>query len=148
MKHQSAANTSLLLVFLSLSTWLQYQYLMECIILFKQVQRTSYILFSPDVGTSMSSPVFIFSYSRFTYNVVKQPWHANFTQNITEETTSFFFTEYFTDLEGRKEQDPSLHWDFYSSSLFGKKPYNGCWICLSVCKSVRPLIDQILYFRL
>lgn len=91
MKHQSAANTSLLLVFLSLSTWLQYQYLMECIILFKQVQRTSYVCSVLTLGqTSMSSPVFIFSYSRFTYNVVKQPWHANFTQNITEETTFFF----------------------------------------------------------
>lgn len=31
-------------------------------------------------------------------------------------------TEYFTDLEGRKEEDASLHWDFYSSSLFGKEP--------------------------
>lgn len=37
-------------------------------------------------------------------------------------TTSFIFPEYFTDLEGRKEQDPSLHWDFYSSSLFGRNP--------------------------
>ena len=29
-------------------------------------------------------------------------------------------TEYFTDLEGRGEQDPSLPWEFYSSSLFGE----------------------------
>lgn len=55
-----------------------------------------------------------------------------------------FSTEYFTDLEGRKEQDPSLHWDFYSSSLFGKKPWESSWICLFVCKSVRILIDPIL----
>lgn len=33
----------------------------------------------------------------------------------------FSFPEYFTDLEGRNEQDSSLPWDFYSSSLFGKK---------------------------
>lgn len=32
----------------------------------------------------------------------------------------FVLAEYFTDLEGRGEQDPTLHWDFYSSSLFGK----------------------------
>lgn len=31
-------------------------------------------------------------------------------------------SDYFTDLEGRKEEDPSSHWDFYSSSLFGKPP--------------------------
>lgn len=30
-------------------------------------------------------------------------------------------TEYFSDLEGRADQDPSLLWDFYSSSVFGKK---------------------------
>ncbi|CAB1456204.1 unnamed protein product [Pleuronectes platessa] len=37
-----------------------------------------------------------------------------------------FLTEYFTELEGRTEQDSSLHWDFYSSSLFetDKEP---CW---------------------
>nr|XP_046261455.1 BCL-6 corepressor-like protein 1 isoform X2 [Scatophagus argus] len=37
-----------------------------------------------------------------------------------------FLTEYFTDLEGRKEQDPSLHWDFYSSSLF-ETDQEPCW---------------------
>ncbi|XP_062250026.1 BCL-6 corepressor-like protein 1 isoform X3 [Platichthys flesus] len=37
-----------------------------------------------------------------------------------------FLTEYFTELEGRTEQDSSLLWDFYSSSLFetDKEP---CW---------------------
>ncbi|XP_077434859.1 uncharacterized protein bcorl1 isoform X2 [Vanacampus margaritifer] len=41
-------------------------------------------------------------------------------------TMKIFLTEYFTDLEGRGEQDPTLHWDFYSSSLFetGEEP---CW---------------------
>lgn len=44
-----------------------------------------------------------------------------FKLHQNEHKTLFFFsTEYFTDLEGRKEQDPTLHWDFYSSSLFGK----------------------------
>ncbi|KAI3351607.1 hypothetical protein L3Q82_020444 [Scortum barcoo] len=37
-----------------------------------------------------------------------------------------FLTEYFTDLEGRKEQDPSLPWDFYSSSLF-ETDQEPCW---------------------
>ncbi|KAM9356674.1 uncharacterized protein bcorl1 [Symphorus nematophorus] len=37
-----------------------------------------------------------------------------------------FLTDYFTDLEGRKEQDPSLHWDFYSSSLF-ETDQEPCW---------------------
>ncbi|KAG1930032.1 BCL-6 corepressor-like protein 1 [Pimephales promelas] len=37
-----------------------------------------------------------------------------------------FLKEYFSDLEGRADQDPSLHWDFYSSSVFEteKEP---CW---------------------
>lgn len=33
------------------------------------------------------------------------------------------FSEYFTDLEGRNDQDPTLPWDFYGSSLFGEKPW-------------------------
>ncbi|KAK2904333.1 BCL-6 corepressor-like protein 1 isoform X1 [Channa argus] len=37
-----------------------------------------------------------------------------------------FLTEYFTDLEGRGEQDPSLPWDFYSSSLF-EIEQEPCW---------------------
>ncbi|XP_030001547.1 BCL-6 corepressor-like protein 1 isoform X1 [Sphaeramia orbicularis] len=37
-----------------------------------------------------------------------------------------FLTEYFTDLEGRNEQDPSLPWDFYSSSLF-EIDQEPCW---------------------
>ncbi|KAM3613191.1 uncharacterized protein V6R79_022283 [Siganus canaliculatus] len=37
-----------------------------------------------------------------------------------------FLTEYFTDLEGRKEHDPSLPWDFYSSSLF-ETDQEPCW---------------------
>ncbi|XP_029918263.1 BCL-6 corepressor-like protein 1 isoform X2 [Myripristis murdjan] len=37
-----------------------------------------------------------------------------------------FLTEYFTDLEGRSEQDLSLHWDFYSSSLF-ESDQEPCW---------------------
>lgn len=37
-----------------------------------------------------------------------------------------FLTEYFTDLGGRSEQDPSLHWDFYSSSLF-ETDQGPCW---------------------
>ncbi|XP_051810581.1 BCL-6 corepressor-like protein 1 isoform X2 [Acanthochromis polyacanthus] len=37
-----------------------------------------------------------------------------------------FLTEYFTDLEGRNEQDPSLPWDFYSSSLF-EMDQEPCW---------------------
>ncbi|XP_061542370.1 BCL-6 corepressor-like protein 1 isoform X2 [Phycodurus eques] len=42
------------------------------------------------------------------------------------DTMKSFLTEYFIDLEGRGEQDPTLHWDFYSSSLFetGEEP---CW---------------------
>ncbi|XP_037116899.1 BCL-6 corepressor-like protein 1 isoform X1 [Syngnathus acus] len=41
-------------------------------------------------------------------------------------TMKTFLTEYFTDLEGRGEQDPTLYWEFYSSSLFetGEEP---CW---------------------
>ncbi|XP_028315939.1 BCL-6 corepressor-like protein 1 isoform X2 [Gouania willdenowi] len=38
-----------------------------------------------------------------------------------------FLTEYFTDLEGRKELDPSLPWDFYSSSLFETDQQEPCW---------------------
>ncbi|XP_061581636.1 BCL-6 corepressor-like protein 1 isoform X2 [Cololabis saira] len=37
-----------------------------------------------------------------------------------------FLTEYFTDLEGRNEKDPSLPWDFYSSSLF-ESEQEPCW---------------------
>ncbi|XP_062332361.1 BCL-6 corepressor-like protein 1 isoform X2 [Osmerus eperlanus] len=37
-----------------------------------------------------------------------------------------FLKEYFTDLEGRGEQDPSLSWDFYSSSLF-ESDQEACW---------------------
>ncbi|KAM7417386.1 hypothetical protein PAMA_017172 [Pampus argenteus] len=37
-----------------------------------------------------------------------------------------FLTEYFTDLEGRSEQDPTLPWDFYSSSLF-ETDQEPCW---------------------
>ncbi|XP_071314582.1 BCL-6 corepressor-like protein 1 isoform X2 [Trachinotus anak] len=37
-----------------------------------------------------------------------------------------FLTEYFTDLEGRNEQDSSLPWDFYSSSLF-ETDQEPCW---------------------
>ncbi|XP_045885905.1 BCL-6 corepressor-like protein 1 isoform X2 [Micropterus dolomieu] len=37
-----------------------------------------------------------------------------------------FLTEYFIDLEGRKEQEPSLPWDFYSSSLF-ETDQEPCW---------------------
>uniref|UniRef100_A0A8C5H546 BCL-6 corepressor PCGF1 binding domain-containing protein n=1 Tax=Gouania willdenowi TaxID=441366 RepID=A0A8C5H546_GOUWI len=39
----------------------------------------------------------------------------------------FPFPEYFTDLEGRKELDPSLPWDFYSSSLFETDQQEPCW---------------------
>uniref|UniRef100_A0A8P4GMU3 BCL-6 corepressor PCGF1 binding domain-containing protein n=1 Tax=Dicentrarchus labrax TaxID=13489 RepID=A0A8P4GMU3_DICLA len=47
--------------------------------------------------------------------------------NVIRNITWFcFFTEYFTDLEGRKEQDPSLPWDFYSSSLF-ETDQEPCW---------------------
>lgn len=37
-----------------------------------------------------------------------------------------FLSEYFTDLEGRSEHDPGLHWDFYSSSLF-EMEQEPCW---------------------
>ncbi|KAG7329112.1 hypothetical protein KOW79_007286 [Hemibagrus wyckioides] len=37
-----------------------------------------------------------------------------------------FLKEYFTDLEGRPDQDPSLQWDFYSSSVF-EKDQEACW---------------------
>lgn len=37
-----------------------------------------------------------------------------------------FLTEYFTDLEGRKDPDPGLPWDFYSSSLF-ETDQEPCW---------------------
>ncbi|XP_024284957.1 BCL-6 corepressor-like protein 1 isoform X1 [Oncorhynchus tshawytscha] len=37
-----------------------------------------------------------------------------------------FLKEYFTDLEGRSDQDPSLPWDFYSSSVF-ENGQEACW---------------------
>ncbi|KAF7707241.1 BCL-6 corepressor-like protein 1 isoform X2 [Silurus meridionalis] len=37
-----------------------------------------------------------------------------------------FLKEYFTDLEGRPDQDPGLQWDFYSSSLF-ETDHEACW---------------------
>ncbi|RVE67438.1 hypothetical protein OJAV_G00103120 [Oryzias javanicus] len=37
-----------------------------------------------------------------------------------------FLTEYFTDLEGRSEQNSSLPWEFYSSSLF-ETDQEPCW---------------------
>ncbi|XP_045063830.1 BCL-6 corepressor-like protein 1 isoform X1 [Coregonus clupeaformis] len=37
-----------------------------------------------------------------------------------------FLKEYFTDLEGRSDQDPSLPWDFYSSSVF-ETGQEACW---------------------
>uniref|UniRef100_A0A3Q2TH72 BCL-6 corepressor PCGF1 binding domain-containing protein n=1 Tax=Fundulus heteroclitus TaxID=8078 RepID=A0A3Q2TH72_FUNHE len=37
-----------------------------------------------------------------------------------------FLTEYFSDLEGRSEKDPSLPWDFYGSSLF-ETDQEPCW---------------------
>ncbi|XP_030621330.1 BCL-6 corepressor-like protein 1 [Chanos chanos] len=37
-----------------------------------------------------------------------------------------FLNEYFTDLEGRTDQDPSLQWDFYSSSVF-ETDQDACW---------------------
>ncbi|KAM4585894.1 uncharacterized protein bcorl1 isoform 2-T6 [Fundulus diaphanus] len=37
-----------------------------------------------------------------------------------------FLTEYFSDLEGRNEKDPSLPWDFYGSSLF-ETDQEPCW---------------------
>ncbi|TRY56899.1 hypothetical protein DNTS_031025 [Danionella cerebrum] len=37
-----------------------------------------------------------------------------------------FLKEYFTDLEGRTDQDPSLQWDFYSSSVF-ETELEQCW---------------------
>lgn len=37
-----------------------------------------------------------------------------------------FLSEYFTDLQGRSEHDPGLHWDFYSSSLF-ETEQEPCW---------------------
>lgn len=47
----------------------------------------------------------------------------HYNQSGTLDLTVFVFVypEYFTDLEGRTDQDPSLQWDFYSSSVFGKK---------------------------
>uniref|UniRef100_A0A3B3ZTL1 BCL-6 corepressor PCGF1 binding domain-containing protein n=1 Tax=Periophthalmus magnuspinnatus TaxID=409849 RepID=A0A3B3ZTL1_9GOBI len=35
------------------------------------------------------------------------------------------FLSYFTDLQGRSEHDPGLHWDFYSSTLFTEQ--EPCW---------------------
>ncbi|KAL7863347.1 hypothetical protein SRHO_G00123310 [Serrasalmus rhombeus] len=37
-----------------------------------------------------------------------------------------FLKEYFTDLEGRTDQDPNLQWDFYSSSVF-ETDQEACW---------------------
>uniref|UniRef100_A0A4W5RQ90 BCL-6 corepressor PCGF1 binding domain-containing protein n=1 Tax=Hucho hucho TaxID=62062 RepID=A0A4W5RQ90_9TELE len=37
-----------------------------------------------------------------------------------------FVSEYFTDLEGRSDQDPSLPWEFYSSSVF-ETGQEACW---------------------
>ncbi|XP_036379688.1 BCL-6 corepressor-like protein 1 [Megalops cyprinoides] len=37
-----------------------------------------------------------------------------------------FLMEYIADLEGRNEQDPSLHWDFYSSAVF-ETDERACW---------------------
>lgn len=37
-----------------------------------------------------------------------------------------FLSDYFTDLKGRSEHDPGLHWDFYSSSLF-ETEQEPCW---------------------
>lgn len=37
-----------------------------------------------------------------------------------------FLKEYFTDLNGRTDQDPSLPWDFYSSSVF-ETEQEPCW---------------------
>lgn len=37
-----------------------------------------------------------------------------------------FLSEYFTDLQGRSEHDPGLHWDFYSSALF-ETEQEPCW---------------------
>ncbi|KAL0974114.1 hypothetical protein UPYG_G00215530 [Umbra pygmaea] len=37
-----------------------------------------------------------------------------------------FLKEYFTDLEGRRDQDPSVPWDFYSSSVF-ETGQEACW---------------------
>ncbi|XP_072292761.1 uncharacterized protein bcorl1 [Eucyclogobius newberryi] len=37
-----------------------------------------------------------------------------------------FLSEYFTDLQGRSEQDPGLHWDFYSSTMF-ETEQEPCW---------------------
>ncbi|XP_074505529.1 uncharacterized protein bcorl1 isoform X2 [Sebastes fasciatus] len=37
-----------------------------------------------------------------------------------------FLTDYFTDLEDRKERDPSSPWDFYSTSLF-ETDQEPCW---------------------
>ncbi|KAJ8351185.1 hypothetical protein SKAU_G00226610 [Synaphobranchus kaupii] len=37
-----------------------------------------------------------------------------------------FLSEYFADLDGRTNQDPSVHWDFYSSSVF-EAGQEACW---------------------
>lgn len=79
------------------------------------------------------------------YILYSHHFTASFTDNKLK--LCHFFVEYFVDLEGRKEQDPSLHWDFYSSSLFGKRPLNysriydlnhlGYWLikfCITLCK--------------
>lgn len=71
-----------------------------------------YVLLGPEQALT-SAFIHIFprrSHNMQTARVIKK-----------NNTTYFFFSpEYFTDLEGRNEQDPSLPWDFYSSSLFGE----------------------------
>lgn len=71
-----------------------------------------YVLLGPEQALA-SAFIHIFprrSHNMQTARVIKK-----------NNTTYFFFSpEYFTDLEGRNEQDPSLPWDFYSSSLFGE----------------------------
>ncbi|XP_064185364.1 BCL-6 corepressor-like protein 1 isoform X3 [Anguilla rostrata] len=37
-----------------------------------------------------------------------------------------FLSEYFADLEGRNGQDPSMHWEFYSSAVF-EAGQEACW---------------------
>ncbi|XP_076148336.1 uncharacterized protein bcorl1 [Alosa pseudoharengus] len=41
-------------------------------------------------------------------------------------TMKSFLKEYFTDLEGRTDQDPSLPWEFYSSAVF-ETDEDPCW---------------------
>ncbi|KAJ8281704.1 hypothetical protein COCON_G00042230 [Conger conger] len=37
-----------------------------------------------------------------------------------------FLSEYFADLDGRSSEDPSMHWDFYSSAVF-EAGQEACW---------------------